>query len=91
MLLHYQPMVEMASGKLAALEALLRWQHPEQGLMLPLKFMPLAEETGLIVPIGEWALRSACMQLKAWQDQGYYFSKPLPASEIVTKLQRRQT
>ncbi|MEO6697092.1 MAG: EAL domain-containing protein, partial [Gammaproteobacteria bacterium] len=71
LLLHFQPMVDMASGKLAGLEVLLRWQHPEQGLISPLKFISLAEEAGLIVPIGEWVLRSVCMQLKAWQGQGY--------------------
>ncbi len=89
LLLHYQPIVDMASGKLAGLEALLRWQHPEQGLIPPLKFIPLAEETGLIVPIGEWALRSACMQLKAWQDQGY--DVPQLAINLSVKQFRQKT
>ena len=72
LVLLYLPMVDMASGKLAGLEALLYWQHPQQGLIAPPMFMPLAEEIGLSGTIGEWALRSACVQLKDWLDQGYY-------------------
>ncbi len=66
----YQPKVDMISGKVTAMEALLRWEHPELGMLPPNSFISLAEETGLIFPIGEWVLRHACMQNRAWQDQG---------------------
>lgn len=89
LLLHYQPLVDMASGKLVGLEALLRWQHPQQGLIPPLKFIPLAEESGLIVPIGEWVLRSACTQLKTWQEQGYEL--PQVAINLSVKQFRQKT
>jgi diguanylate cyclase (GGDEF)-like protein/PAS domain S-box-containing protein len=71
LVLHYQPVVDLASGEVSGMEALLRWRHPEQGLIMPQRFIPIAEESGLIVPIGEWALRTACLQAVAWQQQGY--------------------
>ncbi len=67
----YQPIVDMISGNMAGMEALLRWRHPQRGLIAPVTFIPLAEESGQILSIGEWVLRSACKQLLEWQKQGY--------------------
>ena len=80
----YQPQIDTTSGQIIGVEALLRWQNPDEGLVPPYKFIPLAEETGLIEPIGEWVIHEACRQNKAWQDQG------LPPIRVAVNLSPRQ-
>jgi diguanylate cyclase (GGDEF)-like protein len=67
--LHYQPQLSILTGRVTGIEALVRWQHPQKGLVSPIKFIPLAEESGLIIPIGEWILEAACRQMKTWLDE----------------------
>ncbi len=67
----YQPLIDTKSQRMVWMEALIRWGHPKKGIINPLDFIPIAEETGLIIPIGEWVLENACMQLKIWQMMGY--------------------
>ncbi len=83
----YQPKMDLEKGTVSGMEALLRWDHPEQGLIMPARFMPLAEDTGLIRPIGEWVLRTACAQNKAWQNAGQAF---LPVSVNLSGKQMLQ-
>jgi len=82
--LHYQPQVDLASGEIVGMEALARWRHPQLGMVSPAVFIPLAEETGQIGPIGAWVLREACRQNKAWQDEG------LPPLRVAVNLSARQ-
>ncbi len=69
LILHYQPKLELESDKVCGMEALLRWQHPKRGMISPVDFIPIAEETGIIVPIGEWVIQEGCKQLAAWSAQ----------------------
>ncbi len=84
MRLFYQPQVSLATGKIIGMEALVRWEHPQHGLLSPAHFIPLAEETGLIVPVGEWILATACRQTRAWQQAGF------PPLRIAVNLSARQ-
>ncbi|HUE83217.1 MAG TPA: EAL domain-containing protein [Pyrinomonadaceae bacterium] len=81
---HYQPRAKSESLRITGVEALVRWQHPQLGLVSPAEFIPLAEDTGLIVPIGEWVLREACRQNKQWQDEGW------PPMHVAVNLSARQ-
>lgn len=84
LVLHYQPQVDLESGRIVGAEALLRWQRPGHGLVPPLDFIPLLEETGLIVPVGAWVLEEACRTAKRWQDAG------LPCLRMAVNLSARQ-
>lgn len=86
-LLHYQPQVDGRSGRIAGVEALLRWRDPNRGIIPPAEFIPLAENAGLIIPLGEWVLREACGQLRAWHDAGH---QDLRVSVNISPLQFRQ-
>ncbi len=84
---HYQPEVDLATGRIIGVEALMRWEHPDLGAIAPSKFIPVAEESGLIVPLGEWILLRACQQAKAWQRAGL---RPIPVAVNISALQFRQ-
>ena len=81
---YYQPQLNISTGQIVGVEALVRWQHPERGLVLPMEFIPVAEETGLIVPLGEWVLHAACAQIRSWQEAG------LPPLRVAVNLSARE-
>jgi len=83
-LLHYQPKLDLASGSISGFEALLRWNHPQRGLVPPLEFISILEDTGLILPAGEWVIGEVCRQLRGWEAAG------LPAPRVAINLSARQ-
>jgi len=85
LVLHYQPVVSLATGRIAGFEALCHWNHPQRGLLRPMEFVPLAEETGLVVPLGAWALREACLRTRAWQERF-----PQTSLTVAVNLSARQ-
>jgi diguanylate cyclase (GGDEF)-like protein/PAS domain S-box-containing protein len=84
--LHYQPKVNLATGEIIGAEALLRWLHPDLGVLPPLQFVPIAEDSGLILPIGRWVLREACRQARAWLNEGL---RPIPVGVNISSLEFR--
>ncbi len=88
MMLHYQPRLSTVTGQLRSFEALLRWRHPERGVLSPAKFIPVAEETGQIIPLGAWVIREACAQLARWRDDGH---RLVPVSVNVSAQQLRDS
>jgi EAL domain-containing protein (putative c-di-GMP-specific phosphodiesterase class I) len=86
---HYQPKVSLETGNVLGLEALVRWEHPERGLVPPSEFIPVAEDTGLIVDIGRWVLKEACVQVRRWQDR-YPSTSPLRANVNLSARQFHQ-
>ncbi|HEX8922678.1 MAG TPA: EAL domain-containing protein, partial [Pyrinomonadaceae bacterium] len=85
-ILHYQPIVALETGKISGFEALIRWQHPERGFVSPDDFIPIAEETGLIIPIGQWVLEEACRQIHEWQEEFPQY----PPLQISVNLSSKQ-
>jgi len=86
--LHYQPKINLETGAITGVEALIRWRHPERGLIPPALFVPIAEDSGLIVPIGRWVLREACRQAQAWIDAGL---PPLPVAVNISAVEFQGT
>ena len=86
--LHYQPQVDITTGRIVGTEALIRWNNPKLGIISPAKFIPLAEENGLILPIGDWVLKTACAQNKKWMELGY---DPIYISVNISALQIHQS
>ncbi len=84
LVLYYQPQVEMSSGNLIGMEALIRWHHPQLGMISPMKFIPMAEDTGLIIPIGKWVLETACRQTRQWQLAGH------PPCKVAVNISPKQ-
>lgn len=85
-ILHFQPKVSLTDGRISGLEALLRWNHPEQGMVSPAEFIPILEDTGLIIPVGEWVIRNVCETIKSWEENNVR-QVPIAINLSVRQLQ----
>src|SRR6202020_2122926 len=83
-LLHYQPKIDLQTGKITGMEALLRWLHPDRGMISPVQFIPIAEDCGLILSVGRWVLQEACRQARAWNNEGL---RDIPMAVNVSALE----